>query len=560
MLFALVVACVVGAPDASSLPAGRAWTPYTQMVIPGSTDYLGVPLLDRDERGVPYFVLQTHWDTSAVHRMTTFSWQDTAWRCAINSPIPSGFFNFFVTQPGEARGLTWLTYQLGDIFSTWAVVARLMPDSIATPDTAFQTTTQSTEYAAAASTRRRWVIRSEYYNRDFENNIRVAYSDTARIWHEVTRLGVNEDQCTVAPLGDTTAMVVYAGLSGLEYAILDGSSWSETGNIDPRPFTASHPELRLRRSGGLWLFWSDNDWIHMSTYRGGAWERGDSLRCLLLPGETFTPAFLDVEQDTTEYPSIAWTNFAYGSTWRDVTAIAFGNGHGWDAGEEIANSEQSGWAPTLTHDLNGDVWFIWRSARQGINRWTHTYCSATCPAPVVTANGEGTRVSWALSSRAPDSRWTLFRAEGDGAFDSLATVRAGADSVLGCDDPTAQPGRTWRYRIRRESLDTRYQWTSEVAVYWQTDTRTPIGLTLANPVGAQLTFRLTGATGTLWARMYDLQGRVVLQKPLRTGGTGDDAFTLDLAGTGAGRAGIFFLRITDSTGRTTPTARVAVVR
>ena len=261
------------------------------------------------------------------------------------------------------------------------------------------------------------------------------------------------------------------------------------------------------------------------------------------------------------YPSFAWTNSGYGSTWRDVTSIAFGNGHGWDAGEEIANSEQSGWlAPTLTHDLNGDVWLMWRRAREGINRWTHTYCSATCPAPTIAANGEGTRVSWALSSPAPESRWTLFRAEGDGAFDSLATVRAGADSLLGFDDPNAGPGRTWRYRIRRESLDTRYQWHSETATHWRADTRIPLGLTLANPVGARIMFRLTGAAGLLVARLYDLQGRVVMQQPLSAGGSGDDSFTLDLDGSGAGRAGIYFLRITDSTGRTTRTARVAVVR
>ena len=64
----------------------------------------------------------------------------------------------------------------------------------------------------------------------------------------------------------------------------------------------------------------------------------------------------------------------------------------------------------------------------------------------------------------------------------------------------------------------------------------------------------------MWARLYDLQGRAVMQKPLGAGGSGDDSFTLDLSGSGAGHPGIYFLRITDSTGRTTRTARVAVVR
>ncbi len=45
-----------------------------------------------------------------------------------------------------------------------------------------------------------------------------------------------------------------------------------------------------------------------------------------------------------------------------------------------------------------------------------------------------------------------------------------------------------------------------------------------------------------------------------TGGSGEDSFTLDLGGSGARRPGIYFLRVTDALGRSTRTARVAVVR
>jgi hypothetical protein len=306
--------------------------------------------------------------------------------------------------------------------------------------------------------------------------------------------------------------------------------------------------------------------MHMSSYRGGVWERGDSLQCIPNPGETFRPTFLDAEQDTTEYPAFGWTNSGYGDTWRDVTAIAFGNDHGWDAGEEIAASEESGWAaPSLTHDLNGDLWVMWRRARRGENRWTHTYCSATCPAPAVAPRGDGARLTWTLTSRAPASRWSVWRAEGEvGAFDSLGVVRAGADSVLVFDDEAARPGPLWRYRIRRESVDTRYVWTSDVATFQRADLAVPLGLALANPIAdAQLSFQLTGAAGLLWARLYDLQGRQVLRERLAANGTGEDAldaFTLDRGGSGARRPGIYFLRITDATGRQTRAARVAVIR
>lgn len=544
---------------AMAMPPGRAWAPYSQMQIPGSIDYVGGPLFDRGADGVPRMVVDVRWDSAAVRHWNAFAWRDSAWRLSYSANAPEGFQMEFVIQSGPERRLVWLGYHPLVLYP-WLLIANFSPDSIGPPDSIFATTTQSTEYAAAASARRRWAIRSEQRQPELEFHVRVHYSDTARIWHEVERLGIDEDHCTVAPLGDTTAMVVYAGLSGLQYAILDGTRWVETGNLDPRPYNAAHPRFRLRPSGGLWLFWADNDWMHMSSYRNGAWDRGDSLRCLPVPGETFRPTFLSAEMDTTEYPAIGWTNSGYGSTWRDVTAIAFGNGHGWDAGEELPDSELSGWfAPTLTTDLNGDLWIAWRRAREGVNRWTHSYCSATCAAPAVTAQGAGTRITWTLTSRAPGSRWTVFRAAGDGAFDSLGTVRADEDSVLVLDDYTAGPGATWHYRIRRESVDVRYRWESDFATHWRPDTRSPLGLALANPTGDRLAFRLTGATGLLWARLFDLQGRVVLQERLAARGTGDDAFTLDLAGTGARHPGVYFLRITDSTGRRTRTARVAVV-
>ncbi len=546
----------------SAMPIGRAWSDAEQMPLMGTVDYLGLPRLDRDAHGVPYFTLEVRWDLTGPYTWASYAWEDSVWRLTARSSVPAAGLPRYVLEQAPQRRIVTLTPADPATMLHSLVVIPVALDSIGQADTTFGTTPQSTEYGAAASSLRTWAIRSEQRAPEFQFHVRVFYSDTAHIWHEVVRLGQDEDHCTVAALGDTTAIVVYAGLSGLQYAILDGSQWVETGNLDPRPFNAAHPRFRIRPSGGLWLFWADNDWMHMSSYRGGVWERGDSLRCVPNPGETFRPTFLDAEHDTTEYPAFAWTNSGYGDTWRDVTAIAFPNGHGWDGGEEVPGSDQSGWlAPTMTHDLNGDLWLIWRRAREGTNLWRHTYCTATCAAPTVTPLGDGARVSWALSSRAPASRWSLWRAEGEGsAFDSLGTVRAGDDSVLALDDPTARPGPLWRYRIRRESVDVRYVWTSETATHQRADLGVPLGLFLANPTDAVLSFRLTGAAGLLWARIYDLQGRLVLRERLAASGTGEDAFTLDLGGSGARRPGIYFLRVSDGTGRQTRTARVAVIR
>ncbi|MCC6349109.1 MAG: T9SS type A sorting domain-containing protein [Candidatus Eisenbacteria bacterium] len=501
------------------------------------------------------------WDGGPGYVWSTFVWADTGWRNTFRSNTITGGLPEFAVQDVRPRTMIDIGTEDRNFLCRLAVQS-VNPDSIAPPDSIGTTVSQSSDYAAAASNRRRWAIRSEQRRTSSAWFVRVYYSDTTRIWHEVEPVGIDEFTCSIAPLGDTTAMIAYAGESGLQYAILDGARWVVTGNLDPRPWSPVHPRLRLRPSGGLWLFWADYDWMHMSSYKDGVWSRGDSVQCIPNAGETFRPIFLDAEHDTTEYPVLAWTNSGYGDTWRDVTAIAFPNGHGWDPGEEVPDSQESGWfSPTMTTDLNGDVWVAWRLARYGINRWTHTYCSATCAAPAVALRGDGVRLSWALTSRAPGSRWSVWRAAGDGAFDSLGTVRAGEDSVLTFDDAIAFPGQTWRYRIRRESVDVRYRWESDVATHWRPDTRAPIGLTLTNPTsGARLAFRLSGAAGLLWVRLYDLQGRQVLHQRLAANGTGEDSFTLDLGGSGARRPGMYFLRVSDGTLRTTRTARVAVIR
>jgi hypothetical protein len=171
-------------------------------------------------------------------------------------------------------------------------------------------------------------------------------------------------------------------------------------------------------------------------------------------------------------------------------------------------------------------------------------------------------VRWTLSTRAPGSRWTLERARGEGGFDSLTTVRAGDDTVLVVDDPTATPGTPWRYRVRRESVDLRYRWHSAAsAAHWRPDTREPLRLSLASvATDGTLALRLGGAAPPVTARLHDLQGRVVLARRLDTGGTGDDALVLPLAGSAAAAPGVYFLRVTDATGRSSRTARVAVLR
>ena len=546
---------------ASGLPAGRAWAPFEELALSGTSEYLGLPQLQRDVTGIPYFVMGVKWDAAAVRNWNAFSWSDSGWSVGPGSSFGKGDLLSVVVNRSIARRVVALGAEDPRTLQTWLLMFGVSRDSIGQPDSIFATTSQSTEFGGAAAPTRRWAVRADNDNRNFFNQIHTFYSDTTGIWHEVEDLGVDEDHCTIAPLGDTTAVVVYAGQSGLQYAILDGSEWRETGNLDSRPFNASHPRFRIRPSGGLWLFWESFDWMHMSSYRDGVWERGDSMQFIPSPGDNYQPAWFSVDHDKTEYPLIVWNNLGFASTFRNAAVIAFPNGHGWDPPEEIPNSEQVDWVePTATRDVNDDVWVVWRRASEGINRWSHTYCVATCAAPTVTGSGTGTRTRWVLSTAAPGSRWTIERAAEDGPFDSLATLRAGADTGMAFDDPAAGPGAMWRYRIKRESVDTRYVWRSEESRFWRPDTRQGLGLTLAAVSNAQLSFRLAGGSGALTARLYDLQGRVALERRFDASGTGEDALMLDLVDGPAGHSGVYFLRVTDATGRTTRTARVAVVR
>jgi hypothetical protein len=103
--------------------------------------------------------------------------------------------------------------------------------------------------------------------------------------------------------------------------------------------------------------------------------------------------------------------------------------------------------------------------------------------------------------------------------------------MLSHEDPRAGPGVTWRYRIKRESVDSRFVWRSAETRLWRPDVRKSLGLRLAALSGAQLSFNVTGASGALTTRLYDLQGRVAVERSWNASGTGDDVLTLDLGET-----------------------------
>ncbi len=421
-------------------------------------------------------------------------------------------------------------------------------------------TDNDSEYSGAAASQRRWVARSDWVSPDPGLTLRAAYSDTVGTWHELPRQGVDEDHCTMAPLSDHAAMLVYAGQSGLAWSMVEGEQWTRSGVLDPRPWAPLHPRFRFRPSGGLWLLWTESRWVHVSSYRDGQWQRGDSLQCVH-PQGTFVAGWCDASRDTAERPVLAWGDLGYGYTYRDVTCISVPTDSGWAPGEEVPGSD-GGFDPTVTRDRNGDVWVAWWLLREGGVYFAHTYVSATASDPQLSGEGPSLTVMWTLSEPAPGSEWVVLRSPGDGDFQAVARLRAGASREVSWTDTTAPAATLLRYRIRRESVDARYQWESGEAEWWPRSAVMSLRLLGANPAGEQTMLELSGAeAGPLDVRLYDVQGRLALRRRPAASGLGRDTLTLDFGpGAAAVASGVYFVRVSDHGGRVSETVRIVALK
>lgn len=209
------------------------------------------------------------------------------------------------------------------------VLSEIFPDRLGEPDTAMMVVDGGVEWGAAASQTRKWVARQDWVPYPSAWQVRTAYSDTARIWHELPRLGIDQDHCAIAPLSERSAMMVYVGESGLAWARAVDGTWVEQGVLDTRPLTAAHPKLRLRPEGGLWLLWTEHYWVHVSMYDGTRWWRGDSLVAPHAAGETYWASWCDASLDAAARPVLVWGDLGYGYTYRNVVSIAFPDDQGW---------------------------------------------------------------------------------------------------------------------------------------------------------------------------------------------------------------------------------------
>jgi hypothetical protein len=142
-----------------------------------------------------------------------------------------------------------------------------------------------------------------------------------------------------------------------------------------------------------------------------------------------------------------------------VAFVSIPQGSQYGVGEPLPGLTDGG-LPSPISDALGDVWVAWWEDRAGQVRWVHTYVRATTDAPTATGSIGGRTVAWSLSEPAPDSWWAVLRAPEGGEFEPVGRVKAaGSNTQLAFFDDAIHPGPL-RYRIRRESVDRRYEWRS----------------------------------------------------------------------------------------------------
>ena len=487
------------------------------------------------------------------------SWRDSAWSFPVFGGLSVGGYSLPVLSLTPQEFMFWLSGNVDPSGYGRMLFSEIVTDGFSAPETVMVTTTSDAEYSAAVSPRGRWAARSDVVPGQGVFRVRVAYSESVGVWRELLQQGVDETGCSIAPLSDTSAMLSFSGKSGLAWVLFERDRMARAGYLDTRQYVPLHPRFRFRPSGGLWLMWTESRWVHVSSFRDGEWVRGDSLSARHPDGQTFVSSWCDASRDGAERPVLAWGDLGYAYTYRDVGCVAFPTEDGWSEGEEVPGSDGLFTSPTVTRDRNGDAWLAWDLLRRDGVLFTHTYVSATASVPKVLGAGRHRSVAWTLSAPAPESWWAVLRARGNDPFEEVARVRAGPGTEMSWADESP-PAGVLRYKVRRESVDRRYEWLSEEATWPPHSMKPRPTLQLASPVWASAEIEVSdAAAGALELRVYDVQGRLVHKQSELATGSGAERFRLDLGMQSRGlSSGIYFVRARDAQG--SETAAVKFVR
>lgn len=139
-------------------------------------------------------------------------------------------------------------------------------------------------------------------------------------------------------------------------------------------------------------------------------------------------------------------------------------------------------------------------------------------------------------------------------------MRAGKGVELSWKD-TSPPGGVLRYKIRRESVDSRYLWESGLAT-WPPRGRRCVVMPRMPTYANRIDLEVVDATvGELEFQIFDLQGRRVLRQTLAAAGIERQVLSVDLnAAEVRLTSGVYFVRAIDAGGISSDPAKVVIVR
>jgi hypothetical protein len=548
LIWSIAVALPTGA---SAVPAGREWGEIQILPVPGFDAFV-VPRLEMTSSGTPLLfgtaiINQTNGlDDGLGYRWDGASWQPW-WRLG-SSPL--------ALWPVDAAPGRYPLIYTGGSFATnhTFFVSEVVDDHVSPPEIIANVGEYRIEYAGAFRDRRRWTAIED------RGTLRLFFSDEPNLWQEVTTGAIGNYGLSLVALDDTTALMAWTGDGEpLDWGVLRGHRWE---HADQSLFSGFglRPRLRTTHDGGAWLTWSSQERsVYVRRFDGHAWAAPETLFCPSITTTQGAEALAtDLSRDSAYRPLVAWsyTNYLDGSA---GVVASFPNDHGWEPGDQFYSSGY-GAVPTIGRDRNGDAWIAWSESFQPF-RYTHTHTSATTNAPSIEVDQGHPKLTWTLSNAAPETWWAVIRKKGSGNFESVARLQAGASLSMSWTDPEIQLGWVQRdditYRIRRESVDLRYEWLSPIARFTNGPKRK---MHLGTPgfSDGTLTIDLSDVFEPEVAIIiYSLAGRVVDQRTLQTG-TASSTHQLQLAS--GLRAGVYFVRARVPSGAVSEASKFVLVR
>ena len=573
---ALGAACLLTClawPLAQVRASGRSWAPAERLTS-AEFPYMPAARLETSEAGLPLLFSAAYDAAFGPGFIRAFHWADSSWADDFTLRHDPGLLPHVSALPGK-QYLLWLdnaripsdpTGTLHPLF-----VAEVTGDSIGALDTV-AVVLGGDQYAAAASAQRRWAVVVDQSTHD-NSGPRILYSDAPNQWHNINRLPKSDYGFAVAAIGDTGALIIWGSYDMLRWGTADAGGLTQAP--DPAGLGwGTNPVLRPRASGGFWASWGTyTRKLAIASYDDGQWT---ILPPLEGPYSGYAYSYLTVGGDLScgagEYPSVAWLAEING-VYHLFVSVSTDTGFG--PAEELTDAYDAG-GPSVARDLNGDAWVSWWTYSYG-SAWQHTYTAATGNNLRIENPGLPRRIAWTLSESAPETWWAVLKSVKGGPFLPVARVRAGPTPEMNWTD-TAPPAAIVSYKIRRECVDTRYQWES-APVSWPAGARPPIYLGPPHPPGepdsepglvgtpedrqwgrVRLSLGVP-APGPVILRAYDLQGRLVLEQRVMAPSTERQTVSLDFRQ--AGRplsSGIYFARATDAAGNESATVRVVLLR